>query len=129
MKRTKGVSRRKLLEGGVTAVAAGAAGLLAAPQGGPQQPPAVITRRRCCDWMSRGDAPGRTPLQEVTWRPISGRHVLVRTEATNLCYSNSPAVLGQQQTTGPAAPPSVLAPSGARRMNDLSVIQGHGGIG
>src|SRR5262245_36436443 len=130
MKRTKGVSRRKLLEGGVTAVAAGAAGLLAAPQGGPQQPPAVITRRRFRAWISRGDGQGRTSLQEVTLRPISGRQVLVRTEATNLCYSNSPAVLGQPQATGAPAPQSVLAaPNGARRMNDLAVIQGHGGIG
>jgi S-(hydroxymethyl)glutathione dehydrogenase/alcohol dehydrogenase len=66
----------------------------------------------------------------VTLRPISGRQVLVRTEATNLCYSNTPAVLGQAQAAGTPAQQSVLAaPSGARRMNDLAVIQGHGGIG
>jgi S-(hydroxymethyl)glutathione dehydrogenase/alcohol dehydrogenase len=66
----------------------------------------------------------------VTLRPITGRQVLVRTEATNLCYSNAPAVLGQAQAAGAPAQQSVLAaPSGARRMNDLAVIQGHGGIG
>jgi hypothetical protein len=80
MKRTKGVTRRKLLESGVAAVAAGAT-LLA----GGQQGPAVVTRRRFRAWISRGDGPGRTSLQEVTLRPISGRQVLVRTEATNLC--------------------------------------------
>jgi S-(hydroxymethyl)glutathione dehydrogenase/alcohol dehydrogenase len=125
MKRTKGLTRRKLLETGVAAVAAGATVLAA-----PQQAPVVVTRRRFRAWISRGDGQGRTSLQEVTLRPISGRQVLVRTEATNLCYSNAPAVLGQPQPTGAPAPQSVLAPpSGARRMNDLAVIQGHGGIG
>jgi S-(hydroxymethyl)glutathione dehydrogenase/alcohol dehydrogenase len=66
----------------------------------------------------------------VTLRPIGGRQVLVRTEATNLCYSNASAVLGQPQAAGARAPASALAaPSGARRMNDMAVIQGHGGIG
>jgi S-(hydroxymethyl)glutathione dehydrogenase/alcohol dehydrogenase len=130
MKRTMGVTRRKLLKGGVAAAASGAAGLLAVPQGAAPQAPAVIARRRFRAWISRGDGPGRTSLQEVTLRPISGRQVLVRTEATNLCYSNAPAVLGQPLPTGAPAPASVLAaPSGARRMNDLAVIQGHGGIG
>jgi hypothetical protein len=47
----------------------------------------------------------------------------VRTEATNLCYSNVSSVLGvQPPATGAAPPPpSVLAaPSGARRMNDMA---------
>jgi S-(hydroxymethyl)glutathione dehydrogenase/alcohol dehydrogenase len=119
------MSRRKLLEGSVAAVAAGAT-LLAAPQ----QAPSVVTRRRFRAWISRGNGQGRTSLQEVTLRPISGRQVLVRTEATNLCYSNSPAVLGQPQPAGAPQQQSALAPpTGARRMNDLAVIQGHGGIG
>src|SRR4029450_280367 len=67
-------------------------------------------------------------------RPISGRQVVVRTEATNLCYSNAGAVLGLPPMTvatpGSAAPVSALAPPpGVRRMNDMAVIQGHGGIG
>jgi S-(hydroxymethyl)glutathione dehydrogenase/alcohol dehydrogenase len=119
------MSRRKLLEGSVAAVAAGAT-LLAAPQ----QAPSVVTRRRFRAWISRGNGQGRTSLQEVTLRPISGRQVLVRTEATNLCYSNSPTVLGQPQPAGAPQQQSALAPpTGARRMNDLAVIQGHGGIG
>jgi S-(hydroxymethyl)glutathione dehydrogenase/alcohol dehydrogenase len=61
-------------------------------------------------------------------RPITGRQVLVRTEATNLCYSNVPAVLGIQAAAAPR-PSALAAPAGALRMNDLAVIQGHGGIG
>src|SRR5215831_14062258 len=107
MKSTKGVTRRKLLKGGVTAAAAGAAAFLTSPQSSAQQGPTVTTRRRFRAWISRGDGPGRTSLQDVTLRPISGRQVLVRTEATNLCYSNAPAVLGQAQATGAPAPQSV----------------------
>jgi S-(hydroxymethyl)glutathione dehydrogenase/alcohol dehydrogenase len=64
-------------------------------------------------------------------RPISGRQVLVRTEATNLCYSNVPTVLGLTSPTAPAAPAAtaLAAPPGARRMADMAVIQGHGGVG
>jgi S-(hydroxymethyl)glutathione dehydrogenase/alcohol dehydrogenase len=127
------MTRRKLLETGMTVAAAGATALLATPEvaGQPTQAPAVITRRRFRAWISRGDGRGRTTLQDVTLRPISGRQVVVRTEATNLCYSNAPAVLGQAPAPGaPAVPPSALAPpAGTRRMNDLAVIQGHGGVG
>jgi Zn-dependent alcohol dehydrogenase len=126
-------TRRKLLGKGMTVAAAGATALLAGPQatGLPSQSPAVITRQRFRAWISRGDGRGRTTLQDVTLRPISGRQVVVRTEITNLCYSNATAVLGQPNApAATAAPPSVLAaPNGARRMNDMAVIQGHGGVG
>jgi S-(hydroxymethyl)glutathione dehydrogenase/alcohol dehydrogenase len=119
------LSRRGLLKKGAAAAAASAAGLLT-PQG-----PVVITRRRFKGWISRGNGAGRTTLQEITLRPISGRQVVVRTEGTNLCYSNVGAVLGLQPFATQAAPvPSPLAaPNGVRRMNDMAVIQGHGGIG
>lgn len=120
-------SRRKLLQQTVAAAAAGAA-LLAEPRSLGQEAPAVVTQRRFKAWVSRGDGPARATLQEPILRPISGRQVLVRTEATNLCYSNVPAVLGLAPQ-GAAAAPSALVPAGARRMNDLAVIQGHGGIG
>jgi S-(hydroxymethyl)glutathione dehydrogenase/alcohol dehydrogenase len=118
-----GLTRRGLLKKGV---AAAASGLLAAPGAGAQSS-AVITRRRFKGWISRGDGPGRTTLQEITLRPISGRQVVVRTQATNLCYSNVGAVLGVQPAPGP--PSALAAPAGTRRMNDMAVIQGHGGIG
>jgi len=123
------LTRRGLLKKGAVA-AAGAASLLGAPPSMQSaQAPAVVTRRRFRAWISRGDGAGRTTLHEVTLRPISGRQIVVRTEATNLCYSNATAVLGLQQG-GAAAPVSALAaPAGARRMNDMAVIQGHGGIG
>jgi S-(hydroxymethyl)glutathione dehydrogenase/alcohol dehydrogenase len=120
-----GLTRRGLLKKGA---AAAASGLLTVPSGA--QSPAVITRRKFKGWISRGDGPGRTTLQDIALRPISGRQVVVRTQATNLCYSNVGAVLGLQPTAGaPAAPSPLAAPAGARRMNDLAVIQGHGGIG
>jgi S-(hydroxymethyl)glutathione dehydrogenase/alcohol dehydrogenase len=112
------LTRRGLLKGA-------AAGLLAKPVAG--QGPAVITKQRFKAWISRGDGRGRTTLQEATLRPISGRQVVVRTQATNLCYSNVGAVLGVQPNTNAVS--ALAPPPGTRRMNDMAVIQGHGGIG
>lgn len=126
------LSRRGLLKKGAMAAAGGAAGLLAAPPttARSSQGPAVITRKRFRGWISRGDGPSRTTLQEIMLRPVSGRQVVVRTQATNLCYSNVGAVLGAQPAAGvPATPSPLAAPAGTRRMNDMAVIQGHGGIG
>src|SRR5712691_11913705 len=97
-----GLTRRGLLKKGAATAAAGAAGLLTSPRTVAQsaQAPAVVTRRRFKAWISRGDGRGRTTLQEITLRPISGRQVVVRTEATNLCYSNLGAVLGFQPNSG-----------------------------
>lgn len=126
------LSRRGLLKKGAMAAAGGAAGLLAASPttARSSQGPAVITRKHFRGWISRGDGPGRSTLQEITLRPIGGRQVVVRTQATNLCYSNVGAVLGVQPAAGaPATPSALAAPAGTRRMNDMAVIQGHGGIG
>jgi S-(hydroxymethyl)glutathione dehydrogenase/alcohol dehydrogenase len=90
--------------------------------------------------VSRGTGSGRTTLHDLTLRAIAGRQVVVRTEATNLCYSNVGAVLGIQPNVGPppvppapapnaprpAAPP---APTGVGRLNQMALIQGHGGVG
>jgi S-(hydroxymethyl)glutathione dehydrogenase/alcohol dehydrogenase len=130
-------SRRRLLEKGAAAAAGGALiapvlSLDAAAQS--QQAPAVVTARRFRGWVSRGQGRGRTTLQELTLRPITGRQVLVRTEATNLCYSNTGAVLGIQPNVGPPAagqgqgaprPAAPPAPQGPGR----ALIQGHGGVG
>ena len=67
-------------------------------------------------WVSRGSGTGRTTLQELTLRPIGGRQVVVRTEATNLCYSNTGVVLG-------------LGPNFGGRLSTMALIQGHGGVG
>ena len=88
------------------------------------QGPAVVTGRRFRAWVGRGTGPGRTTLQEVTLRAISGRQVVVRTEASNLCYSNAGAVLG---LTAPAAITGTNA--AGRNIAEMAVIQGHGGVG
>src|SRR5688572_20530411 len=81
----------------------------ARPEGGQsntvaQQAPsaAVVTGRRFKAWVSRGSGPNRTTLEELTLRPLAARQVLVRTEATNLCYSNTGVVLGLPPNPGPA---------------------------
>ena len=138
--KSKKLSRRGLLKRGV-AVAAGGAALTTQAEALFAQSSAATTssRRRFRGWISRGTGPGRTTLQELLLRPIAGRQVVVRTEATNLCYSNTGVVLGLPQNFGPppaaagapgapAAPPQPV-PSAFRRMNEMALIQGHGGVG
>ncbi len=91
------VSRRGVLTGGV-ALAAQTGTLLA-------QSKVAAPGRRFRGWVSRGTGPGRTTLQELTLRPIGGRQIVVRTEATNLCYSNSSDVLGLPMPGFPPPPP------------------------
>ncbi len=127
--RQTGISRRGLLKKGALAAAAGAA--FPAPAGAAlAQSPAVVTGRTFRAWVSRGTGPGRTTLQNVRLRPITGRQVVVRTEATNLCYSNAGAVLGIQ-ATAPATGPNTPAAAGGTlaNTNNMALIQGHGGIG
>jgi S-(hydroxymethyl)glutathione dehydrogenase/alcohol dehydrogenase len=134
MTKKRTLSRRSLLRDSAAAAAGGAA-LLAQLRPALGQAPAVVTQRRFKAWISRGEGPGRTTLQEATLRPITGRQVLVRTEATNLCYTLVPAVLGLAAPAAPAAqaaapaPGALIAPPSRRRINDMAVIQGHGGVG
>jgi S-(hydroxymethyl)glutathione dehydrogenase/alcohol dehydrogenase len=136
--RTPGFSRRGLLKKGAAAAAAGAA--LAAGGRTPAraaqgQAPAVVTGRTFRAWVSRGSGPGRTTLRDVKMRPVTGRMVVVRTEASNLCYSNVGVVLGIQ-----AAPPGGTAPAATSAnaaavggtlagTDGMALIQGHGGVG
>lgn len=108
-------SRRALLKAGLAA--AGASTLVPGAAALAQtQSAAVSTVRRFRGWVSRGSGTGRTTLQDLTLRPIGGRQVVVRTEATNLCYSNSGAVLG-------------LGANFGGRLSSMALIQGHGGVG
>jgi S-(hydroxymethyl)glutathione dehydrogenase/alcohol dehydrogenase len=148
MKTEGALTRRGLLKKGASAAAVvGGAAIAATSGAGPDtlfaQAPAVVAARRFRGWVSRGAGPGRTTLQELTLRPIGGRQVVVRTEATNLCYSNVGPVLGIQANVGappaaagaaPAAPASAAptppstpppGPPGGGR----ALIQGHGGVG
>ena len=128
------ISRRRLLRESAAAAAGGAALLAQAGTALGQQVPAAVTQRRFKAWISRGEGPGRTTLQDATLRPITGRQVLVRTEATNLCYTLVPAVLGLAPPAAPAVqaaptPDALAAPPSRRRTNDMAMIQGHGGVG
>jgi S-(hydroxymethyl)glutathione dehydrogenase/alcohol dehydrogenase len=114
-------SRRGILK---TGIAAATAGIALAPQGALRGQTAGGRRFRA--WVSRGAGPKRTTLEELTLRPIGGRQVVVKTGATNLCYSNATAVLGAQ---APPAPAANAQPSPFGRMNEIAVIQGHGGVG
>jgi len=122
------VSRRGVLAGGVALAAQ--SGVLRA------QSNSTAPGRKFRGWISRGTGPGRTTLQDLTLRPISGRQIVVRTEATNLCYSNTtdvlglpmlgfppPAPAGEKPATPRAVPPGFLA------MSRMALIQGHGGVG
>src|SRR5580700_8896612 len=95
------LSRRGVLTGGV-ALAAQSGALLA--QTKPAQSTPAAPGRKFRGWVSRGTGPGRTTLQELTLRAIAGRQIVVRTEATNLCYSNSSDVLGLPPPGIPQAP-------------------------
>ena len=132
-------SRRTVLKTGLAA----AGGLAIAPQSGvfaqSGTGPGVSTGRRFRGWVSRGAGPGRTTLHDLTLRPIAGRQVVVRTEASNLCYSNVSVVLGVQPAAAappgpppgapPAGAPRPAAPTGFGRLNQMALIQGHGGVG
>ncbi len=123
------LSRRGVLAGGV-ALAAQSGALLA--QSKPAQPIPAAPGRKFRGWVSRGTGPGRTTLQDLTLRPISGRQIVVRTEATNLCYSNSSDVLGLPPpgfVAPPAGSPPRPAPPGFLAMSRMALIQGHGGVG
>src|SRR5512138_2664439 len=89
--RNKSFSRRGLLK---RAAAVGGAALAAPTASALGQPSNAAPGRKFRAWVSRGTGRGRTTLQELTLRPIGGRQVVVRTEATNLCYSNTTTVLG-----------------------------------
>src|SRR5579862_4388674 len=129
------LSRRGVLKGGVALAQGGVA--LAAQSGALRaQSNTGNAGRKFRGWVSRGAGPGRTTLEELTLRPISGRQVLVRTEATNLCYSNSTDVLGlpppgftpPSPAVPQAAPPRPLPPAFAA-LSKMALIQGHGGVG
>ena len=129
------ISRRQLLQKSAAA-AAGAAAIASQSASTSGQAPTVVTTRRFRAWVTRGAGPDRTTLQELTLRPISGRQIVVRTEATNLCYSNVPFVLSLQapaagggRAGGPPGAPAGGAGGGRGGAPQRGTIQGHGGVG
>ena len=124
MTKNRRLSRRGLLK---KSAVAGAAVAVAGGDGAAMgQAPAVVTNRLFKAWISRGTGRNRTTLQDVRLRPPTGRQVVVRTEATNLCYSNSALVLGLQDP-----PPAAGGAGGslAAGTTNMALIQGHGGVG
>ncbi|HTW73837.1 MAG TPA: zinc-binding dehydrogenase [Steroidobacteraceae bacterium] len=135
-----GVTRRGLLKnslavaGSVAAMAAGTASARA-DDSRPYSPLYAQTGdsvggRKFRAWVSRGDGPKRTTLHELTMRPIGGRQVVVRTEAANLCYTLSQPMLGIVRSFGSRSRP-LTAQQRARndQINNMAIIQGHGGVG
>ena len=128
-------SRRGLLKTVAGAALASQAALRAQTQNRPTAPATSGQMFRA--WVTLGaTASGpATTLQELTLRPISGRQVVVRTEAASLCYSNTGAVLGLRRqpnpnaanAPNPAPPPAQPAPG--NRIGNMHVVQGHGGVG
>src|SRR6188768_1334992 len=103
MTNNRRLSRRGLLtKGAVVGAAVAVAGAKGpAYAAAMAQAPAVVTNRLFKAWISRGTGRNRTTLQEVRLRSPTGRQVVVRTQATNLCYSNSALVLGLQDPPPP----------------------------
>ena len=106
------MSRRDVLKNGSAAIAGGAsATLMGRDVWAASQAPAVV----------RADSAGRrfrafvrseteVSLQELRLRPLEPRHVLLRTEATQCCYS----IVSEVLTPSPQTPPKII---------------GHGGVG
>ncbi len=139
---TAGVTRRGLLKNGlamagsVAAIAAGAGAAGSARADSQPYSPLyaqtgdAVGGRKFRAWVSRGDGPGRTTLQELTLRPIAGRQVVVRTEAANLCYTLSQPMLGiTRQIQGTQRPPTPEQRARGERLNNMATVQGHGGVG
>ena len=126
---TRSLSRRRLFKQGAAATASAAIASQSGTAFG--QGPAVVTARTFRAWISRGNGRGRTTLQEIRLRPVTGRQVVVRTEACNLCYSNVGAVLGIQAAPPTGTTQATPANAGLTGLNtnDMALIQGHGGVG
>ena len=118
---TQAVSRRSAMTKSVAA----AGGLAFAAQSGTvlAQSKAVPPARKFRAWVTRGNGPNPTTLHEVTLRPIGGRQIVIRNEATQLCYTIGSQVLGLLQNLGGPAP------AGAPPRPLQATIQGHGGVG
>jgi S-(hydroxymethyl)glutathione dehydrogenase/alcohol dehydrogenase len=116
------ISRRRVLKSvGAAAVSGGAATLLGASAAAAQQgAPAVLTNtqagRKFRAFVKFNNNP--PSVQQLTVRGLTGRQVLIRTEAAQTCYTNVDQVL---------LPGSVAERQDSRAPQP--VIVGHGGVG
>jgi S-(hydroxymethyl)glutathione dehydrogenase/alcohol dehydrogenase len=123
------IDRRSALKTSLAAGAALAAQGTARAQGGSSQNAAATSTghagKKFKAWVSAGFGPNTTSLKELTLLPLGRRQVLVRTEATQCCYTMAARFLGTQD------PPDPNGPQAAPILNDprQPTIQGHGGVG
>jgi S-(hydroxymethyl)glutathione dehydrogenase / alcohol dehydrogenase len=117
------MSRRRILKAAAAAVgAAGAAS--AGPAFG--QAPAVsngtpsLAGKKFRAWVSRGFGPNAVTLQELTLQPVQSRQVVIRTEATQCCYTMTNRFLGIH---------GGILPDMAGGAENEAQIEGHGGVG
>ena len=116
------ISRRRILKSvGAAAVSGGAATLLGASTAAAQQgAPAVLTNtqagRKFRAFVKFNNNP--PSVQQLTVRGLTGRQVLIRTEAAQTCYTNVDQVL---------LPGSIAERQDSRAPQP--VIVGHGGVG
>ncbi len=131
---TNPVSRRTAVRASIAA----AGGLAFAAQSGTAfaQSKAAAPARKFRAWVTLGNGPNPTTLHDVTLRPISGRQIVVRNEATQLCYTMGSQVLGLRQNLGgpaPAGAPVAEGPAAAANVAppraSQATIHGHGGVG
>jgi S-(hydroxymethyl)glutathione dehydrogenase/alcohol dehydrogenase len=125
------ISRRRMIRQTMSAAAVGGAAFGSGDSGSALGQSAGIATgriagRRFKAWVSRGWGPNSTTLQELRLLPISGRQVLVRTEAATLCYYCAGQVAGVV-LGGSASSPAPPSPSPAP--NSGLEIQGHGAVG
>lgn len=120
------LSRRIVLQSGAAMVAGAAAEIIggsslhAAQVRGGKSSGRNSAGRRFKAWVTRGVGANNGAVEELTLRPISGRQVVVRTEAAFCCYSNAGWMLG--------TPPSIRDPILPMDFNQ-PLILGHGGVG
>ena len=86
------MSRRRMLRRTASAAAAGGAALWSAGAASLQGQSSgiqtgTVAGHRFKAWVSRGWGPTSTNLEELRLLAISGRQLVVRTEASQLCYS------------------------------------------
>ncbi len=116
------LSRRKV----ITSAIAGAA-LAGQANRAFGQKTGTVAGRKIKALVSTSYGPKTTNIEELTLLPISGRQILIRTEASQCCYTMTVRIFGTQD----GGRPDPLGPQAPVIINDPEqpTIQGHGGVG
>jgi S-(hydroxymethyl)glutathione dehydrogenase/alcohol dehydrogenase len=112
------MDRRDLLKNGAAAVVGGAVGALTAPGTAAGQAPAVVRQgsagRPFRAWVRSGT---QIQLENLRTLPLGPRSVLIRSEATQCCYSMVAEVLTPAQQN----PPKIIGHGGVGVVEDVGV--------